>query len=318
MIADVCTILPDRVRRYVETLAPGEQEQIEEIRLRVGRPIEYGAGGTLAFIKQNGGRTSRIEEAALFTAEEGMQILTRLSQHSLYTLEEEMRRGYVTIRGGHRVGLAGRVVLEQGKVKLIRDVTSFNIRVAREQKGVANAVLPLLTPGGRIRNTLIISPPQCGKTTLLRDLARQLSTGVGRIGPYKVAVVDERSEIAGCVAGIPQKDIGPRTDVLDACPKAEGMMMMIRSMAPDVLITDEIGRPEDALALEEAIHAGITVLTSAHGKDVKDIMRRPVLSRLLQSGIFERYLVLSRTPRIGTIAGVYDGAFAECRERLRC
>lgn len=318
MITDVCTILPDRVRRYVEALAPGEQERIEEIRLRVGRPIEYGAGGTLAFIKQTGGRTSRMEEAALFTAEEGMQVLTRLSQHSLYTLEEEMRRGYVTIRGGHRVGLAGRVVLEQGKVKLIRDVTSFNIRIAREKKGAADAVLPLLAPGGHIRNTLIISPPQCGKTTLLRDLARQLSTGVARMGPYKVAVVDERSEIAGCVSGIPQKDIGPRTDVLDACPKAEGMMMMIRSMAPDVLITDEIGRPEDALALEEAIHAGITVLTSAHGKDVKDIMRRPVLSRLLQSGIFERYLVLSRTPRIGTIAGVYDGAFAECRERLRC
>ncbi|BAU27415.1 stage III sporulation protein AA [Aneurinibacillus soli] len=318
MITDACTILPDRVRRYFETLAQGEQEQIEEIRLRVGRPIEYGAGGTLTFIKQTGGRTSRIEEAALFTAEEGVQLLTRLSQHSLYTLEEEMRRGYVTIRGGHRVGLAGRVVLEQGKVKLIRDVTSFNIRIAREQKGAANAVLPLITPGGHIRNTLIISPPQCGKTTLLRDLARQLSTGVARIGPYKVAVVDERSELAGCVAGIPQKDIGPRTDILDACPKAEGMMMMIRSMAPDVLITDEIGRPEDALALEEAIHAGITVLTSAHGKDLKDIMRRPVLSRLLQSGIFERYLVLSRTPRIGTIAGVYDGTFAECRERLRC
>ncbi|WP_373681332.1 stage III sporulation protein AA [Aneurinibacillus soli] len=317
-MTDACTILPDRVRRYFETLAQGEQEQIEEIRLRVGRPIEYGAGGTLTFIKQTGGRTSRIEEAALFTAEEGVQLLTRLSQHSLYTLEEEMRRGYVTIRGGHRVGLAGRVVLEQGKVKLIRDVTSFNIRIAREQKGAANAVLPLITPGGHIRNTLIISPPQCGKTTLLRDLARQLSTGVARIGPYKVAVVDERSELAGCVAGIPQKDIGPRTDILDACPKAEGMMMMIRSMAPDVLITDEIGRPEDALALEEAIHAGITVLTSAHGKDLKDIMRRPVLSRLLQSGIFERYLVLSRTPRIGTIAGVYDGTFAECRERLRC
>ena len=318
MITDVVAILPDRVRRYFETLASEEQNQIEEIRLRVGRPIEYGAGGMLSFIRQAGGRTSRVEEAALFMAEEGVQLLTRLSQHSLYTLEEEMRRGYVTIRGGHRVGLAGRVVLEQGKVKLIRDVTSFNIRIAREQKGVADAVLSLLMPGGRVRNTLIISPPQCGKTTLLRDLARQLSTGTTRIRPHKVAVVDERSELAGCVAGIPQKDIGPRTDVLDACPKAEGMMMMIRSMAPDVLITDEIGRPEDAHALEEAIHAGITVLTSAHGRDVKDIMRRPVLSRLLQSGIFERYLVLSRTPRVGTIAGVYDSSFAECRERLRC
>jgi stage III sporulation protein AA len=316
VIEDILHVLPDSLRAKLRHLSPQDLEKLEEIRLRVGRPIEYMGGGASWFVSGRGGGTKQIETALLFTKDEGVQLLSRLSHHSLYMMEEEMRRGYITIQGGHRVGLSGKVVLEDGRVKLIRDITSFNIRIAREQKGAADNVLPFITEGGKLRNTLIISPPQCGKTTLLRDLARQISEGVREVGARKVSIVDERSEIAGCVAGIPQKDVGPRTDVLDACPKAEGMMMMIRSMSPDVLITDEIGRPEDGYALEEAIHAGITVIASVHGHDVKDIMRRPTLSRVLQAGVFERYLVLSRKPKVGTIVGVYNEHFADCRGEI--
>ncbi|AMA72506.1 MULTISPECIES: stage III sporulation protein AA [Aneurinibacillus] len=310
---EVLRMLPDSLRVKLKNLSWQDIEQMEEIRLRVGRPIEYVGGGASWFISGQGGGTRRAEEALTFTKEEGMQLLSRLSHHSVYMMEEEMRRGYITVQGGHRVGLSGKVVLENGRVKLIRDVTSFNIRFAREKRGVADGVLPLLVEGGQLKNTLVISPPQCGKTTLLRDLARQISYGSKEMAGKKVSIVDERSEIAGCVAGVPQKDVGPRTDVLDACPKAEGMMMMIRSMSPEVLITDEIGRPEDGYALEEAIHAGITVIASVHGRDLKDIMRRPTLSRILQAGVFQRYLVLSRRPKVGTVAGVYNEHFTECR-----
>ena len=306
MTEDVYLLLPDPVRNRLAKMSSSEIQRIEEIRLRIGLPVEV--------VIEN--RSFFLDEGQWFGKEEATILMNRLSMHSLYTLEEEIRRGYITIKGGHRVGIAGKVVLDRGNVKHIRDVASFNIRIARQILGAANGVLPLLAEKGQVKSTLIISPPQCGKTTLIRDIARQLSYGTKRFPGKKVSIVDERSEIAGCVNGIPQKDVGPRTDVMDGCPKAEGMMMMIRSMSPDVIITDEIGRPEDSYALEEAIHAGIAVITTVHGKNLKDVMRRPVLSRLAQSGVFQRYLILGRHPRVGTITSMYDENLAECRFRV--
>ncbi|MCK9905711.1 hypothetical protein MXD63_37700, partial [Frankia sp. Cpl3] len=174
------------------------------------------------------------------------------------------------------------------------------------KKGVAEKILPCLFEQGRIHNTLIISPPQCGKTTLLRDIARSLSYGSEWASSRKVAIVDERSELAGCLNGVPQRDVGPRTDVLDACPKAVGMMMMIRSMSPDAIIVDEIGRSEDGEAVWEAIHAGVSIICSAHGIDIADVAQRPMLGKLIQHGAFSRYIVLSRTNGVGTIQAVYN------------
>jgi stage III sporulation protein AA len=256
-----------------------------------------------------------------------------LTQHSLYTFEEELRKGFITVAGGHRVGLAGRTVLEQGKVKLLKDISSFNIRIAREHTGCAVKILPYVVDAssfGGVHHTLIVSPPQQGKTTLIRDLARILSSGTAAaegapsmvpspISPvsrspqtlalergYKVGIVDERSEIAACARGVPRFDLGPRTDVLDGCPKAEGMMMMIRSMSPELLIVDEIGRPEDATAIHEAIHAGICVIATAHGLNYADISRRPVLKELLADEVFTRIVVLGKQPVTGSLESVYD------------
>lgn len=319
VLDDVSRVLPDRVRSLLHTLEGDVVERLEEIRLRIDRPVECIADGQSFFVTGKGEHGQCEQTASYFKREEAVQLINRLSLHSLYTMEEEIRRGYITIAGGHRVGIAGKVILEGGSVKLIRDITSFNIRIARERLGAANRVLPLLVDERGIKNTLIISPPQCGKTTLLRDLARVISTGTRLLSGRKVSIVDERSEIAGCVNGIPQKNVGPRTDVMDGCPKAEGMMMMIRSMSPDVLIADEIGRTEDGYALEEAIHAGISVITSVHGKDLKDIMRRPTLSRILQSGVFERYVLLARKPVIGSIKALYDENFMERKgESMLC
>lgn len=256
---------------------------IEEIRFRIGRPIEITANRKTVFLPYS------------LSREEAEQIMEKLSNHSFYTLDEELRRGYITINGGHRVGLAGRVILDSGKVKGIREVSSFNIRIAREKIGVAEKYIHYLFDSAW-HHTMIIGPPQSGKTTFLRDLARIISTGVKQhnIPPYKVGIVDERSEIAGAVNGVPQLTFGPRIDVLDACPKAEGMMMMIRSMSPDVLVVDEIGRKEDTEAILEAVHAGVRLMMTTHGESLEEIKQRPSLQPIVRQEIFTRFIELSR------------------------
>jgi stage III sporulation protein AA len=299
-------MLPTPIRTILATLPPAVRENLEEIRLRQNQPLEIRYGQHSSYVTPTGQLTANARQGWVFTEENAVKLLSQLSQHSLYALEEELKRGYITVVGGHRIGIAGKVVLDHGEVKGIRDVTSFNIRIAREKKGVAQKVLPYLFEDGRVQNTLIVSPPQCGKTTLLRDIARSLSYGSEWSSSRKVAIVDERSELAGCLNGVPQRDVGPRTDVLDACPKAVGMMMMIRSMSPDVLVVDEIGRAEDGEAIWEAIHAGVAVISTAHGVDVSEVAQRPTLGKLIQYGAFSRYIVLSRANGVGTIQAIYD------------
>lgn len=303
---EIMAILPASVRSILTALPSAVREHLEEIRLRQNQPLEIRFGQKSSYVTPSGQLTSIARQGWLFTEEHAGKLLSLVSQHSLYTLEEELKRGYITVVGGHRIGIAGKVVLDRGEVRGIRDVTSFNIRIAREKKGAALKVMPFLFEGEKLHNTLIISPPQCGKTTLLRDMARTISYGSEWSSSRKVGIVDERSELAGCLQGVPQRDVGPRTDVLDACPKAAGMMMLIRSMSPDVLIVDEVGRQEDGDAVWEAIHAGVAVICSAHGADVREVAQRPMLGKLIQHGAFSRYIVLSRTNGVGTIEAVYD------------
>lgn len=303
---EILAILPASVRSILTALPSAVREHLEEIRLRQNQPLEIRYGQQSSYVTPSGQLTAIAKQGWLFTEENAVKLLNQVSQHSLYALEEELKRGYITVVGGHRIGIAGKVVLDRGEVKGIRDVTSFNIRIAREKKGAATKVMPYLFDGGKLQNTLLISPPQCGKTTLLRDMARSISYGSEWASSRKVGIVDERSELAGCLQGVPQRDVGPRTDVLDACPKAAGMMMLIRSMSPDVLIVDEVGRPEDGEAVWEAIHAGVVVICSAHGADVSEVAQRPMLGKLIQYGAFSRYIVLSRAQGVGTIQAIYD------------
>jgi stage III sporulation protein AA len=301
--------LPASIAQCLLRLPPAIQQKLEEVRIRQGKPLEIAFEGQTAFVTMSGKLNEGESRWYHPTAEDCQQMLQSISNYSLYALEEELKRGYVTLLGGHRVGLAGRAVLEKGGIKLLRDITSFNVRVARQVFGVADPIIPYLIDPKTLTplNTLIISPPQCGKTTLLRDIARQLSIGkIGRLGGYKVAIVDERSEIAASYKGMPQFDVGLRTDVLDACPKVEGMMMLIRSMSPELLIVDEIGRPEDGLAIFEALNSGVGVIATAHGRDLADASKRPTLRRLIQEEVFERYVVLSLRKGVGTIEGIYN------------
>jgi stage III sporulation protein AA len=279
----VLALLPKKIQNQLLRVPPEILLKSEELRIRVGRPLEIILDGEPHFIPYE------------VSTQDAEQLLSHLSQFSLYTLEEELKRGYITIAGGHRVGLAGKVILEKGAVKAIRDISSFNIRIARQKIGVAESFIPYLY-NETWQHTLIIGAPQTGKTTILRDIARIMSTGNEplKIKAQKVGIVDERSEIAGCVHGVPQLKFGNRVDILDGCPKAEGMMMMIRSMSPDVLVVDEIGRSEDSIAVLDAVNAGIKLICSTHGHTFTDIKKRPFIADLLSQNIFERFIEIKR------------------------
>lgn len=304
MLSHVSHLLPLELKRLLEGLPAEVKGSLEEIRIRENRPLEIAYRGGFRFITPDGSMKQHADGAAKPTPEQCRKLLERITNYSLYAMEEELRRGYITVSGGHRIGLAGRTILDGGVVRGIRDIGGFNIRIAREVIGAASHLLPkLMDPGkGTIGSTLILAPPQQGKTTLVRDIARMLSYGNSGVLEHlafpgkKVGIVDERSEIAACVRGIPTFDIGPRTDVMDACPKAEGMMMLLRSMSPEVLVVDEIGRPEDADAIREASHAGVSVVATAHAFDIQDARGRPELGKLIGDGTFAHLVELRRTP----------------------
>ncbi|MUT66740.1 stage III sporulation protein AA [Paenibacillus sp. NEAU-GSW1] len=304
MLNRVAHLLPVELKAVLERLPESMLEQLEEIRVREGRPLELGFRGQSRFAATDGTLRMSADGAFKPTGDLCRKLLEKITNYSLYAMEEELKRGFITVAGGHRIGLAGRTILDGGNVRGIRDIGAFNIRIAREVVGSANHLLPKLLDRSRksIHSTLILAPPQQGKTTLIRDIARSVSYGLwghGEIAGWqgrKVGIVDERSEIAACVRGIPTFDIGPRTDVMDACPKAEGMMMLLRSMSPEVIVADEIGRDEDGEAIREASHAGVSVIATAHAYDVPDALGRPVLRRLLEEGAFSQIVELRRSP----------------------
>ena len=270
--------------------------EVYEVRIKIGKPI-------LVYSK-NGESIINY----LITKEDMKSIIQKISNYSLYAYEEDIRQGFITIKGGHRIGIAGECVMEKGEVKTIRNISSINIRISNEIIGCSNKVMKYITSPERIYNTIIISPPKCGKTTILRDIARNVSNGVLGlgIGGKKVVVVDERSEIGACHFGVPQSDLGIRTDVLDNCLKREGLIMAIRSLSPEVIICDEIGTKGDIEALIMAFNSGVNIITTIHGFDVEDLYKRQVFGELLNNEILERAIILSNRKGIGTIEKVYS------------
>ncbi|MGN1266478.1 MAG: stage III sporulation protein AA, partial [Dorea sp.] len=246
-------VLPQRIRSilYAETL---QYDYLQEIRLRTNKPL-------LMIYK---GKEHILKQPYFVTADDIRETMDYISHYSLYAYEEDMKQGFITIEGGHRVGMAGQAIVENGKVKNLKYISSINIRMCHEVPGCADNIFPYITSQRQLYHTLIISPPRCGKTTLLRDIIRQISDGNEYLQGMSVGVVDERSEIGGCYKGVAQNQLGIRTDILDGCPKAEGMIMLIRSMGPEVIAVDEIGTAEDVHAIEYAMHCGCKMIATVH------------------------------------------------------
>lgn len=309
----VLPFLVPRIRWVLEQFrraAPEKWAKLEEIRLRAEQPLEVEVGRSL-LVTPDGVPASRPEQALKVEAADVLRTVQLMGGNSLYTLEEELKEGFITLAGGHRVGLAGECLVDRGTLLRLKRVTSINIRIARQLKGIGRPLLPFLTRDGRPLRTMIISPPQAGKTTLLRDLIRSFSNGEAVPAPVKVGLVDERGEVAGSFRGVPQLDVGMRTDVLTGCPKREGVFLLLRSMGPQLIATDEIGRPGDLDLIEEILNTGVGFITTAHAWDTKDLTLRPSLRRLWSRGLVERVVVLSRRLGPGTLEGVWDGRTKE-------
>lgn len=295
----ILNVLPGSIRRILH------QEELEygylqEIKLRTEKPLLLTYKGSELIPGRQRGQPYYV------TRDDIREMLEYISNYSLYAYEEEMKQGFITIEGGHRIGMTGQAIVEGGKVKNLKYISSINVRMSHEILGCADTVFPYITRQKRLCHTLIVSPPGCGKTTLLRDLIRQISTGNRYIKGMSVGVVDERSEIGGCYMGVAQNQLGIRTDVLDGCPKAEGMIMLIRSMRPEIIAVDEIGTAEDVHAIEYAMHCGCKMLATVHSRSVEELKKRPVLGKMIKEERFERYIVLGCEQEVGRITGIYD------------
>lgn len=294
MLEEIYKVLPISMLEKIKKM--GSTTNITEIRLRVGRNILLVTSDV------------EVEVDYIVNLRDMLDILVKVSKNSIYAIQNEINNGFVVINGGHRIGICGEVVIENGKIKNIKNINSMNIRVARQLIGVADKVMPYIVNNGNVQNTIIISPPGCGKTTILRDIVRQISSGV-KILDFKgknVGLVDERGEIAAVSLGIPNLDVGLRTDIMSNVPKSIGMQMLVRSMGIDVIATDEIGGKEDFEAIKYANSSGVNLVFTMHGNDISDVYKKEEIKKLLNDGIFSVAIILSRKNGVGTIEKICD------------
>lgn len=287
-----------------------EDINIEEIRLRVEKPLIINSNNRDYFYNKSMNKLDTKHLNSYVVKKEDIeQTFQLMCKYSLHSFIDDIKKGFVTLKGGHRVGIVGKVIIEDGQVKNIKHISSLNIRISREVLNCSEKVLNhIIKSSNEVNNTLIISPPQCGKTTLLRDIVRNLSNGNKEMGfkGIKVALIDERNEISGSYLGIAQMDVGIRTDIIETCPKDIGIMMLLRAMSPNLIVTDEIGSEKEIKALYTALNGGVSLITTVHGNSIEDIRERKELSKLLDKELFKKIIILSAKNGPGTIEKIYD------------
>lgn len=289
----VAVLFPEMVKKHFYEVIENYQI-VSEIRIRRNGPVQVVKENGDFYVSENGSFHQDVRSAIRLSESGFDELFRHICRHSVYAFEEELKNGYLTVEGGHRIGVVGQTVWEGRKMKSIKYLNALNIRIAHEIKGVADPILPHLISKGSLKSTLLVSPPGCGKTTLLRDLVRKISNGSRLISPKNVSLIDERSEIASCYLGKAQNDVGLHTDVMDACPKAMGIMLVLRAMSPQVIAVDELGGEEDYDALCQAFYLGCNILATIHGTDYERLANNPYMKKLLKKGCFERIVFLGK------------------------
>ena len=276
--------LPRKISYFIENNLHEHIEEIEEIRIRANKK-------TIIIYNLN-----EIIVDYVTTPMDILNTLQVLCDNSIYSYQSQICQGFITILGGHRIGITGSAVMQNGKVININYISSLNFRIAKEIKGISNNVLPQIIDNNEIKTTLIISPPGYGKTTLLRDLVRNISDN-----GFTVSLVDERGEIAAMYKGVPQNDVGIRTDVIENVTKSIGMKIAVRTMTPQVIVADEIGTTEDIDAINYAMCSGVKGIFTAHGGNIDEMKKNEILNKLYQQKVFERIIFLEKMGKVGKI-----------------
>lgn len=306
---EVLNSLSVNIRERVKKISD-EHTNIEEIRIRSEKPLIINAGNRDYFYNESLDKLDlKIDKPYIVSREDVEQTFQIICKYSIHSFMDDIKKGFITLRGGHRVGLVGKVIAEDEQIKNIKNISSLNIRISRQIIGCSDKILRhILGENNQVNNTLIISPPQCGKTTLIRDIVRNLSNGNRnyKFRGIKVGLIDERNEIAGSYLGVPQMDVGIKTDIIETCPKDLGIMMLLRSMSPNVIVTDEIGKESEVKALYTALNGGVNLITTVHGNSIEDIKNRKELSSLVDRALFKKVIILSAKKGPGTIEKIYD------------
>lgn len=289
----VCEYLPAGLRLTIKKIPQFMQDSLHEIRLRAEKPVCLFDGKNSYLLNRDGTVSTENGRAYCISKRELDETFKLLCEYSVHSFQEEIRQGFITLRGGHRAGICGTCLLDQGRVTGVKEISSVNLRIARQMMGVADELYQKLFLDG-LHSVLIVGQAGSGKTTLLRDLIRQLSEGrAGR--SYKISVVDERGELAAVWRGVSQNQLGKNTDVYHLYPKHIGMSMAIRTLSPQVIACDEIGSEDDILALLQSMNAGVSVLATVHGSSLEDVNNRGKIASVLSEGVFDFAVILKGT-----------------------
>lgn len=296
-------ILSSNLRMLLKNI---DDVKLNEIRIRIGKPIIVSMNQQEFYVNKNGRLCNDLTDLYLVKENDIKETIEYITNYSLYAYNDEIRKGFITVSGGHRIGICGKVIYDNNEIKTIRNINSINIRVSNQVLGCAGAVVKNIFRNGGFENTLIISPPGLGKTTLLRDMIRIISNGTKEFEGKTIGVVDERSEIASCYNGKPQNDVGIRTDVLDCCLKKDGMIMLIRSMKPQIIAVDEIGSIEDARMIEYCSLCGCKIIATVHGLTFDEVSYKDGIKKLMDENTFKNYIFCEYEKGRGWKKSIYN------------